>query len=165
MDQPDRHFSKLTPYTHRVFAGDLAEQVGALCYRKSLRGIDILLITTRQTKRWTIPKGWPCANLKAYQAAEREAWEEAGVRGKIRKKTFGHYTYTKYLKDNEHVTSIVGVYLLEVRRERLKFPEQDQRDLIWRHPREAAVLVQEPELKGLILKLGRKWKASARSVA
>ncbi|EPE94334.1 NUDIX hydrolase [Rhizobium grahamii] len=137
----------------------MAEQVGALCYRKALRGIEILLITTRQTKRWAIPKGWPCADLKLYEAAEREAWEEAGVRGKIKKKAFGHFTYTKYLKDNEHVTSIVSVYLLEVRRERLQFPERHQRELIWRHPREAAILVKEPELKSLILKLGRKWKA------
>ena len=163
MEQPDRYFSKLTPYAHRVFQGDLVEQVGALCYRKSLRGIEILLITTRETKRWTIPKGWPVDGTKSYQAAEREAWQEAGVRGKIRKKTFGHYTYSKYLKGNEPVTSIVGVYLLEVRRERLQFPERDQRELIWRHPREAAILVKEPELKHLISKLGRKWKARPAS--
>jgi len=96
------------------------------------------------------------AGLKPYQAAEREAWEEAGVKGKIKKKVFGHYAYAKFLKGNESVTSVVGVYLLEVRRERSRFPERDERELVWRHPREAAILVKEPELKSLITRLGRK---------
>ena len=56
--------------------GGAAQQIGAICYRTNEMGaVEVLLITTRDSGRWTIPKGWPIENLKPHQAAEREAWE------------------------------------------------------------------------------------------
>ena len=56
-------------------------QVAALCWRRSAKGLRILLITSRDTGRWVIPKGWPMRNRTEPEAAAREAYEEAGLRG------------------------------------------------------------------------------------
>jgi 8-oxo-dGTP pyrophosphatase MutT (NUDIX family) len=55
----------------------------------------VLLLTSRKTKRWVIPKGWPMKGLKPHEAAAQEAFEEAGLSGKIGKKRIGRYTYFK----------------------------------------------------------------------
>src|SRR5258708_7732746 len=71
-------------------------QYGALPYRFTPEAsLEILLVTTRQTKRWIIPKGWPIKRLKPAKSAAREAFEEAGVRGKIGMKSVGLFAYEK----------------------------------------------------------------------
>lgn len=131
--------------------GHSAAQVGALCFRISEVGqIEVLLITTRETRRWTIPKGWPIKGLKPHEVAEREAWEEAGIKGKAKKKPYGHYTYLKRLADSRTVPAVVEVHALEVKEACDNFPEIGQRVLIWLPPVEAALQVPEPELKGLL---------------
>ena len=72
-------------------------QVGALCWRHSGKGLRILLITSRDTSRWVIPKGWPMRNRTEPEAAAREAYEEAGLRGTISDRSLGVYTYLKAL--------------------------------------------------------------------
>ena len=73
-------------------------QYGALPYRLDDDGsVEVLLVTSRETKRWIIPKGWPIKGLKPSKAAAREAYEEAGVRGRIAGRAFGHYVYEKLL--------------------------------------------------------------------
>lgn len=69
----------------------------------------MLIITTRQTRRWTIPKGWPIKGLHARRVAEKEAWEEAGVKGRAKKKPVGHFTYQKILADGRAVIARVMV--------------------------------------------------------
>ena len=60
-------------------------QVAALCWRMGQGGaVEILLVTSRDTGRWVIPKGWPMDGKSASAAAAREAWEEAGVKGTVR---------------------------------------------------------------------------------
>ena len=55
-------------------------QYGILPYRRTKpNSLEVLLITTRQSRRWIIPKGWPIKGLKPVKSAAREAYEEAGV--------------------------------------------------------------------------------------
>jgi 8-oxo-dGTP pyrophosphatase MutT (NUDIX family) len=129
------------------------KQYGALCYRSNLGSPQVLLITTRETKRWMIPKGWPISGLKPRRVAEREAWEEAGVIGRAQKKAFGDFIYDKILRDGQEIRPVVEVFLLEVRRRRKRFPEMAERKAVWLSPRVAAQRVNEPALERLLAKL------------
>ncbi len=127
------------------------EQFGAICYRfNDVTGdLEVLLITTRESRRWAIPKGWGMEGKSAHQVAEQEAREEAGVCGKVSKKAFGYFTYLKCLNDGEKVPCMVQVHLLKAERTLDRYKEQGERELLWCSCFEAAVKVGEPELKGL----------------
>jgi 8-oxo-dGTP pyrophosphatase MutT (NUDIX family) len=130
-----------------------AIQYGALPWRHSGAGIEVLLISSRETKRWVIPKGWPIGNLAPYDSAAREAFEEAGIGGQVGRKAIGRYEYDKRLKDGKLRGLIVEVYLLEVMVQYPEWPEQGQRTLLWSLKDEAAGLVEEPDLAKIIRKL------------
>ncbi|SHN07513.1 hypothetical protein SAMN05444272_3974 [Roseibium suaedae] len=133
-------------------------QYGALCFRKSEtvpEKLEILLITSRETGRWVIPKGWPMRKKKPHQAAGLEAWQEAGVKGRIQKKPCGTYSYIKKMSKGALVPAVVEVFLLEVRELAKSFPEQKQRQRRWFTPEAAASAVSEPELKALIAGLNQ----------
>lgn len=154
MAKSNHHLALLASHVETLRRGQMAEQFGTLCYRPDPHGaVEVLIITTRETQRWTIPKGWPIKGLKPHQVAEREAWEEAGIKGKAKKRPFGYYSYLKTLDDGRVVPSIVEVHLLRTEQVCNKFLEQGQRSLAWVFPEEAALRVQEPELKGLFRKL------------
>lgn len=146
------YLSRLAGEAEKLFAGRAIEQYAAICYRRlpGRKDVEILLITSRESGRWVIPKGWPMDKKLPHQVAEREAWEEAGVKGKAKKKSFGYYTYLKSLDTGETVPSVVQVHLLEVSGLDERFPERGQRQLRWFSPNEAAANVREPELKGLL---------------
>ncbi|MBB3545347.1 NUDIX hydrolase [Rhizobium sp. BK399] len=129
-------------------------QFGALCLRTMSDGPEVLLITTRETKRWMIPKGWPIRGLRPHKVAEREAWEEAGVIGKVSRKLFGRFRYSKILCNGLEVEPVVDVYLLKVRRRKKQFPEMTERNVAWMKPKEAARRVKNPELKKILLGVG-----------
>ena len=137
-----------------------ARQFGALCLRSQPEGPEVLMITTRETKRWMIPKGWPIPGLTPQEVAEREAWEEAGVLGKVKRKLFGEFRYAKILADGREVEPVVSVYLLKVRRRKKRFPEMSERSVSWMKPAEAARRVHEPELRRLVLAVGRRFGTS-----
>jgi 8-oxo-dGTP pyrophosphatase MutT (NUDIX family) len=128
-----------------------ADQVGALCVRRRDNGAcQVLLITSRDTGRWIIPKGWRAKRLKDHEAAAREAEEEAGVSGKVKSKPIGNYTYPKNIDDTGARSVRVVVFLLLVRRERDRWPEQDQRKRAWFDVGEAVKEIGESELRTLI---------------
>ena len=128
-----------------------ADQVGALCVRRRDNGsCQMLLITSRDTGRWIIPKGWRAKRLKDHEAAAREAAEEAGVSGKVKSKPIGNYTYPKSIDDTGARSLRVAVFLLLVRRERNHWPEQDQRKRAWFDVGEAVKEIGESELRALI---------------
>ncbi|MFS8049225.1 NUDIX hydrolase [Rhizobium sp. BR 314] len=132
------------------------KQYAALCFRYvagSEDPVQLLLITSRDTGRWVVPKGWGDAESKPCETAQREAWEEAGVVGRVRKKPFGYYTHTEKLSDEHSVMVVVQVHLLHVLDVKGDFPEKGQRTLRWFSPTAAASAVLEPDLKYLIGRL------------
>lgn len=126
-----------------------AVQYAALPYRRS-GGLKVLLLTSRDTGRWVLPKGWPMKGKKPRSAAKREALEEAGVVGRVSKRSIGAFHYPKRLASGELVTCEVHVFPLAVDRQRKRWPEQRQRTQRWFAPEEAARAVQEPELAALL---------------
>lgn len=140
------------------------EQYAALPYVILPDGkIEVCLVTSRETKRWVIPKGWPKSKLEPHMLARREAREEAGLVGEISTKPIGTYTYRKKLHIFAYVTCVVSVYPLRVETHRLNWPERGERELSWCAPEDAALRVAEPELAGLIANLPA-W-LSARAAA
>ncbi len=129
------------------------KQYGALAWRYTVAGREILLISSRDTGRWVIPKGWPIAGLSPSQAAAREAFEEAGLGGQISKKPIGNFEYSKRLDNGSVLPCKVDVYSLEQMIQHQTWPEQGQRRMQWFPVAEAANAVQEPELKAIIRKL------------
>lgn len=128
-----------------------SRQVGALCWSRSEnKGFRILLITSRDTGRWVIPKGWPMRRRTEAEAAAREAWEEAGLLGRISARGIGVFTYQKFLGPKRWIPCVVKVFPMEAETLRKDFPECKQRRLKWFTPKKAADKVQEPELAALI---------------
>ena len=125
-------------------------QVAALPFRFDDGQLRMMLITSRETRRWVIPKGWLTRGLKPHRAAEREAYEEAGLKGHIGKVAVGVYTYEKRLPHGLAVSCEVSVYPLQVTSQRKRWPEMGQRDGRWLSPGEAAELVQEEGLRRLL---------------
>jgi 8-oxo-dGTP pyrophosphatase MutT (NUDIX family) len=125
-------------------------QVAALCWRRSKKGLRILLVTSRDTGRWVIPKGWTMRNRSDAEAAAREAYEEAGLHGVVSERSIGLYTYDKALNGGRRVPVAVRVFPLEVREMLRHYPETGQRRVKWFGPAAAAHRVAEPELKAMI---------------
>jgi len=129
------------------------QQFGAVPLRTAADGsLEILLITTRTTGRWTIPKGWPIKGLKAHEAAAREALEEAGAVGTIDRTPVGRYLYWKRM-DGYFQLCEVEAYLLKVESQLDDWPERDQRRHEWFKLKDAADLVEEPGLKAVLRSL------------
>jgi len=127
-------------------------QVGALPFRRTPSGeIEVLLITSRETGRYIIPKGWPMKRFSDPDAAAREAFEEAGVVGKIQRKPIGDYLYWKRLERAFELLK-VDVYALDVRKQQPDWPEKSARKSGWQSLEDAATLVDEP---GLVALLGK----------
>jgi 8-oxo-dGTP pyrophosphatase MutT (NUDIX family) len=149
------YLGQLAEEADKLFHGQTIQQYAAICYKREHQNcnIEVLLITSRDSGRWVVPKGWAMDKKLPHQVAEREAWEEAGVKGKAKKKPFGYYTYLKSLDTGDTVPSIVQVHLVEVTAIAVEFPEKGQRSIAWFPPHEAAALVREPELKGLLGKV------------
>jgi 8-oxo-dGTP pyrophosphatase MutT (NUDIX family) len=126
-------------------------QVAALCWRFSPRhGVEVLLITSLNSKRWIIPKGWPEAELSPAENAAREAFEEAGVTGKISAEPVGSYHYLKEKKDGGGMPCTVDVFALAVTKQLDDWPEKGSRELLWLPPEQAAAKVSEPALRQLL---------------
>ena len=136
-------------------------QVAALPARSDAYGAQqVLLLTSRETKRWVIPKGWPMRGRKPHEAAAREALEEAGVIGHVKKKPIGSYVYFKRRAAHFDVCT-VEVYLLRVERQLETWREKHQRQARWFTPDEAAELVQEPGLIALLRSFARSSEGEA----
>ncbi|MDT8856728.1 NUDIX hydrolase [Paracoccaceae bacterium Fryx2] len=133
---------------------DLRTQYGAVCWRVMNRKVEVLLVTSRETGRWVIPKGWPIPGLSPEDSAAREAFEEAGVEGRVDSDCIGVFSYDKALGKpsgpRQIVPCVVAVYALRVERLRMTFPERDQRRRKWFSPEKAARKVAEPELQHLL---------------
>lgn len=134
--------------------GRVPLQVGALPYRRREDGsIEVMLVTTRSSGRWIIPKGWPIAGKTPAEAAEQEAYEEAGVRGYTSGVEIGRFSHEK----GQFLSSMrtqVAVFPLSVQEELPAWPERGERTRCWFSVTEAARLVQSDDLGLIIANLG-----------
>lgn len=128
---------------------EVRTQFGALCYR--LRGgkVQVLMVTSRTRRRWIIPKGWPMPGETPTEAAMTEAWEEAGVKGKVSVVPVGIFSYLKR-DDKESLPCMVVVFPVKVASLEKNFPEAKQRSRRWCSRKKAAKLASDPELGQLI---------------
>lgn len=138
-----------------------APQLAALCWRRHAGRVEILLITSRDTGRWIVPKGWPMADRSAPAAAAQEAWEEAGVRGSIADEALGSFDYAKIHADAPPQPCSVQVFPLRVEEVRRHYPERGQRRRKWFAASKAARKVGEPELQEMIRAFGRSRSGKA----
>ncbi len=124
----------------------VASQVGALCYRFAKGKPQVLLITTRESGRWIIPKGWLMKGLFPHEAAAQEAWEEAGVTGTCDCASVGQFSYLKERTVKGSILCQVDVFPVHVDKISSEFPEQAERKRKWLSFKNAALRVSEPEL-------------------
>ena len=136
-------------------ASRIQVQYGALPWRRTSDGVEILLITTRNTRRWIVPKGWPDKALDAHECAAHEAYEEAGVIGDIAGGDLGAFTHRKQLKSGQMITCRIHVFALEVTDACTDWTEKDQRDTRWCSVAEALKLVGDSGLRRIIEKFSR----------
>ncbi|HEU4986974.1 MAG TPA: NUDIX hydrolase [Rhizobiaceae bacterium] len=129
-------------------------QAAALPWRRTSRGIEVLLVTSCGTGRWVLPKGWPEGIEPLCNAAAREAAEEAGVKGMISESEAGRYFYDKEQPSGLPWRCEVHVFPLEVEREAKKWPEMKKRVRKWFRPEQACKLVEEPDLGEIIERFG-----------
>lgn len=142
---------RLVAHWNSLFGSDRCHlQVAALPWRRTASGVEVMLITSRGTGRWVLPKGWPEGDEALCNAAAREAAEEAGLAGAVSDLAVGSYFYDKLKSSGEQIRCEVKVYPLEVDKVADKWRERRQRKRQWMAPQDAAVSVHEPDLAALI---------------
>ena len=126
-------------------------QIAVLPYRNTENGqIEVMLITSRDTRRWVLPKGNRIRGLKSHEAASHEAFEEAGLVGIACPYAIGAYQYRKNRKDGSSRSATVDIFPFSVTSQLDEWPEQDEREVRWFTPAEAAAAVEEPELRTIL---------------
>lgn len=129
---------------------DVRTQFAALCYRIVRDKPEVLMITSRGTGRWIIPKGWPIDGKTPTESALQEAWEEAGVVGRVTGPCLGLFSYQKVLPEDGDLLCVAMVYPVRVKSLAGDYPEKGQRRRKWVRPKKAAQMVDEPELAQII---------------
>jgi 8-oxo-dGTP pyrophosphatase MutT (NUDIX family) len=138
-------------------------QFGAIPFRKADDGgHEILLVTSRETKRWIVPKGWPMDGKVGHQVAAREAFEEAGIRGKASKKAVGHYDYWKR-RDESFRLVRVAVFKLKVERLLDDWPEAGSRERRWFRAEDAVMAVDEPGLRAILAEFADETRRTKKT--
>ncbi|MHA6326136.1 NUDIX hydrolase [Roseivivax sp. CAU 1753] len=133
------------------------EQIAALPLKLTKEGnVEILMVTSRDTGRWVMPKGWEMDGKKPWRAAEIEALEEAGAVGYIGQDAIGTYRYPKVLDGGKIVPCVVRVYPMMVEKLKRRWKEKGQRKRRWFTPKDAARRVAEQELADLLMTLHKK---------
>ncbi|CTQ48499.1 NUDIX hydrolase [Jannaschia donghaensis] len=135
------------------------EQIAALPLRwNDNNEVEVLMITSRDTGRWVVPKGWTMKDVKPWAAAAIEALEEAGAKGHIAREVFGTYGYDKIMDDGTPQPCRVRVYPMIVEKLKTDWKERDARTRKWFSLSKAADLVDEPELADMLSRLTVKPK-------
>lgn len=155
--------NRITEQVRRLFGGKpFRLQVAALPWRRTKTGdVEVMLVTSRDTGRWVLPKGWPEGREQLFDTAAREAGEEAGVGGAISHFEIGSYFYGKMLPSGMEMRCEVLVFPLEVDEMATAWPEKKERTRKWFSPTEAARLVKEEDLGELIARFAEAPRKSA----
>jgi 8-oxo-dGTP pyrophosphatase MutT (NUDIX family) len=137
-----------------------SRQFAALPFRVDKTDISVMLVTTRRKRRWSVPKGWPMLEETPHGTAAIEAFEEAGLVGKISAKSVGRYKCHK--KGKRKIACDVRLFPFKVKQQKKRWPERGQRQAIWLPIREAARLVRKPQLSRLIERFARQKSIKLR---
>ena len=138
---------------------EVARQIAALPVRRGTQGsLLVLLVTSRESGRWVIPKGWPWPDREEWASAAEEAREEAGILGKADQKSIGSFRYHKRQPIGTLLVDVT-VYRFEVTEQLATWPECEERQRSWFSLTEAAAVVAEPELQELIRRLASEATA------
>lgn len=130
--------------------GEVRTQFAGLCYRINQGKLEILLITSRRSGRWIVPKGWPMDSKTPFETAMQEAWEEAGVLGKAKPRCLGIFSYNKFVEGEDDLPCLAMLYPIKVKSLVADYPEKGQRRRKWFSAKKAAQRVVEPELARMI---------------
>ncbi len=137
------------PSKKKIGGDEPRQQYAALPWRVADQ-LEIMLLSSRETRRWVIPKGWPMAGRKPPVVAAVEAMEEAGLVGEIETEACGHFHYNKIMPNGAAILCRVEVFPLKVLRQRANWPEREFRTTQWFSAEDATHFVREPELQELI---------------
>ena len=129
--------------------GMVYPQSGVIPVRKGKNGLEILLVTSRDSGRWVLPKGNIKDGLSPVRSAAEEAYEEAGILGKMARRPVGAYKYDKP-DMGDGAKCRVEVFVMLVDKVLGDWPEKSERKRKWMEPSKAARLVHEPKLGALI---------------
>ncbi len=158
-EDPDRLVRLFLTPEHRRAADVVGRWMGEA-------GLEILLVTSRGTRRWVIPKGWPLHGASLAESAAAEAFEEAGVTGKVSPEPIGAYHYLKEKKDGGGMPCSVEVFTLAVIKQLDDWPEKNARELAWVPVEQAPAQVSEPGLRQILTDFHkRQAPAKARRAA
>ena len=139
-------------------------QFAVLPWRRA-EGLEIMLVSSRETGRWVLPKGWPMKGIKPHKSAAREALEEAGILGKVAKTSLGGYSYAKRLEDGSVQICRVQIFSFEVEREHNSWLEKHERTRKWFAVADAAEAVEEPASTALCSRQRQFCRCSRRPKA
>lgn len=128
---------------------DARTQFAVLGYTMGKSKPRVCLVTSRQTGRWILPKGWPVEGATPVEAVAAEAWEEAGLRGRVHPQPVGLFSYQKLLEDVE-LPVIAVVYAMRVFSAASTYPEAHERKRKWFTPRKAAARLSDPEVAPIV---------------
>jgi 8-oxo-dGTP pyrophosphatase MutT (NUDIX family) len=147
----------------RKMRGAKRVQYAALPYRRKGKSpTEVLLVTSRETGRWIIPKGWPAKGKSPHKSAAREAREEAGVVGRVKRRSVGAFSYQKRLKSGKVVPCEVQVFALKVKRQEARWLEKGERKLKWLPRTQAAKKVGDDVLGTIIRTLHKRKRGTPR---
>lgn len=131
--------------------GAICKQVAALPWRIAADGeLEVMLVTSRISQRWLLPKGWPMHGKSNSKSAQQEAFEEAGIEGAISKTRVGKFAYRKIADDGSSEPCTVSVFAFKVARELPDWPERNQRQRRWFTVDAAAAVVFVPSLAAML---------------
>lgn len=142
--------TRMLGFAGRMFQRPLHVQAGALCMRDGDRGVEVLLVSSLNTRRWIIPKGWPMNDRSLAGAALQEAWEEAGVRGQVEETALGSFVYDKIRKEGLTIPCEVHVFRVAVTATEKRYPEAKRRKRKWVPLAKAAKMVDDVGLSDLL---------------
>ncbi len=138
-------------------------QSGALAWRLKRKKAEVMLVTGRQSKRWMIPKGWPMDGKSLADSAAQEAFEEAGIKGKVDPKPLGRFRHIKQHLLLGDMEVEIQVHPMAVQRQLDDWPERGERSRKWFELTEAAERVDSEELRTLILEFADNLKRQSKS--
>lgn len=138
----------------RKARGRLRTQYAALPVRHVDGRPEVMLITSRDTGRWIVPKGWPEKGMAPCDVARMEAYEEAGLQGSVAEAPVTRYRYRKTLSNDRSISVEVDVFLLAVERELDRWPEMAERRRAWYPAAQAAMMISDSGMKSVLLSLG-----------